>query len=75
MTTKERTIAEKKALEIILKIEGLNLHILKLALYYYRKQNGICIHSTCKESAVPGRVRCKKHLRQSRKTVQMELEF
>jgi hypothetical protein len=66
---------EARALEIILKIEGLNLHILKLALYYYRKQNGICIHATCKETAVPGRVRCKKHLRQSRRAPQMELEF
>lgn len=72
---KHRTLEESRALEVILKIEGLNMHILKLALYYYRKQNGICIHATCKESAVPGRVRCKKHLQQSRKERQMELEF
>lgn len=74
MTT-HRTPDESRALAIILKIEGINLHILKLALYYYRKQNGICIHATCKEPAVSGRVRCKKHLRQSRKSPQLELEL
>jgi hypothetical protein len=62
----ERNPEEEKALKSIMKIKGLNIHILKLALYHYRKINGICVDQNCHQPVVEGKARCAKHLIKSR---------
>lgn len=50
-----------KLADRIVRLEGVTIAVLKLAIYRLKVKTGLCIHDTCPRPAVDGGVRCEKH--------------